>query len=98
MLPYSFIGCGTYTNPATIVAQNVALTDQPDWFFGKDKTNWGAQSTAANPIYAEWFSSMAAGSYLALGQPSSTGAGVTLYASQGTSGGFTFINQAAPPT
>lgn len=98
MLPYSFIGCGTYTNPATIVAQNIALTDQPDWFFVKDKTNWGAQSTAANPIYAEWFSSMAPGSYLALGQPSSTGAGVATYASQGTSGGFTFIDQTNPPT
>lgn len=96
--PFSFIGCGTYTNPATIVAQNIALTDVPDWFFVKDKTNWGAQSTAANPIYAEWFSSMAAGSYLALGQPSSTGSGVTTYASQGTSGGFTFIDQTNPPT
>lgn len=98
MLPYSFIGCGTYTNPATIVAQNIALTDRPDWFFVKDKTNWGAQTTAANPIYAEWFSSMAAGSYLALGQPSSTTTGVVTYASQGTSGGFTFIDQTRPPT
>lgn len=98
MLPFSFIGCGTYTNPATIVPVNIPLTDIPDWFFVKDKTNWGAQSTAANPIYAEWFSSMANGSYLALGQPSSTGTGVTTYASQGTSGGFTFINQLNPPT
>lgn len=97
-LPYSFIGTGTYTNPATVVAQNVALSDKPDWFFLKDLTNWGAQSTAANPIYAEWFSSMAQGSYLALGQPSSTTTGVTTYASQGTSGGFTFINTANPPT
>ena len=70
----------------------------PDWVFVKDTTNWGAQSTAANPIYAEWFSSMGAGAYLALGQPSSTGSGVTTYASQGTSGGFTFINQTSPPT
>lgn len=98
MLPYSFIGCGTYTNPATPVVQNIALTDVPDWFFVKDTTNWGAQSTAANPIYSEWFSSMTAGSFLALGQPSSTGSGVALYTSQGTSGGFTFINQALPPT
>lgn len=97
-LPYSFIGCWTYTNGSTVTAQNIPMTDMPDWVFVKDKTNWGAQSTAANPIYAEWFSSMAQGSYLALGQPSSTGAGVTTYTSQGTSGGFTFINQANPPT
>jgi hypothetical protein len=97
-MPFSFIGSWTYTNPGTIVAQNIPMTDKPDWIFVKDTTNWGAQSTAANPIYSEWFSSMAAGSYLALGQPSSTGSGVTTYASQGTSGGFTFIDQTNPPT
>jgi hypothetical protein len=97
-LPYSFIGSWSYVNPATVVAQNIPMTAKPDWVFVKDTTNWGAQSTAANPIYSEWFSSMPQGSYLALGQPSSTGAGVTTYASQGLSGGFTFINQTAPPT
>jgi len=98
MLPYSFIGAGTYSNGASLVAVNVALSDQPDWFFVKDLTNWGAQSTAANPVYAEWYSNMAAGSYLAMGQPSSTTSGVTLYASQGTSGGFTFVDSSNPPT
>lgn len=97
-MPYSYIGSWTYTNPATVVAQNIPMTARPDWVFVKDTTNWGAQSTAANPIYSEWFSSMATGSYLALGQPSSTGSGVTTYASQGTSGGFTFIDQTRPPT
>lgn len=97
-LPYSFIGSWSYTNPATPVAVNIPMTAKPDWVFVKDTTNWGAQSTAANPIYSEWFSSMATGSYLALGQPSATGASVTTYASQGTSAGFTFINQAVPPT
>ncbi len=98
MLPYSFIGAWTYTNPATPIAQSIPMTDRPDWVFVKDLTNWGAQSTAANPIYSEWFSSMAQGSYLALGQPSSTAAGVTTFASKGTSGGFTFIDQSNPPT
>jgi hypothetical protein len=97
-LPFSFIGSWTYTNAATPVAQNIPMTDKPDWVFVKDKTNWGAQTTAANPIQAEWFSSMAQGSYLALGQISSTGNGVTTYTSQGTSGGFTFIDQTNPPT
>jgi hypothetical protein len=99
MLPFSYIGSWSYTNPATPVAVNIPMTAKPDWVFVKDITNWGAQSTAANPIYAEWFSAnMAQGSYLALGQPSSTGAGVTTYASQGLSGGFTFIDQTNPPT
>lgn len=97
-LPFSFIGSWTYTNGSTVTAQNVPMTAKPDWVFVKDKTNWGAQNTAANPIYSEWFSSMAQGSYLALGQPSSTTTGVTTYASQGTSGGFTFIDQTNPPT
>lgn len=87
----------SYTNAATPVAQQIPMTDKPDWVFVKDLTNWGAQSTAANPIYSEWFSNMAAGSYLALGQPSSTGSGVATYASKGTSNGFTFIDQTNPP-
>ncbi len=97
-MPFSFIGKWNYTNAATPVAQDIPMTDKPDWVFVKDLTNWGAQSTAANPVYAEWFSGMAQGSYLAEGQPSSTGTGVTLYGSQGTSGGFTFIDQTNPPT
>lgn len=97
MLPYSFIGAGTYTNGSSVAAVNVALSDQPDWFFVKDITNWGAQSTAANPIYSEWFSSMQPGTYLAIGQPSSTTTGVQLYSSQGSSGGFTFIDPSNPP-
>jgi hypothetical protein len=96
-LPYSYIGSWTYTNGATVTAQNIPMTAKPDWVFVKDTTNWGAQSTAANPIYAEWFSSMAQGSYLALGQPSGTGTAVATYASQGTNGGFSFIDQAHPP-
>ena len=98
-MPYSFIGSWTYTNPATIVAQNIPMTAKPDWVFVKDTTNWGAASTAANPIYAEWFSSMSPGTFLGLGQPSSaTPSLVTTYATQGASGGFTFIDQTNPPT
>lgn len=97
MLPYSFVGQGTYTNGSSLVAVNVAVSDQPDWIYVKDITNWGAQSTAASPVYSEWYSNMAAASYLALSQPSSTTTGVTLYASQGSSGGFTFIDPSNPP-
>lgn len=99
MLPYSFIGSGQYTNPASPVALNVALTDQPDWFFTRDLTNWGATSTAALPVSAEWFSTMQPGAYLATGQTSNaTPSSITLYPTRGTSGGFTFFNTQYPPT
>ncbi len=99
MLPFSFIGSWSYTNPATPVAVNIPMTAKPDWVFVKDVTNWGLASTAANPVYAEWFSAnMAQGSYLGLGQTSVSAGTVNLYSEQGTSGGFTFINQASPPT
>lgn len=98
MLPYSFIGSGTYTNGASLSIVTVPLSDRPDWFYVKDLTNWGAQSTAANPIYAEWYRAMAADSYLAIGQPSNTGSSVTLYSSAGTTGGFRFIDASNPPT
>jgi hypothetical protein len=98
-MPFSFIGKWNYTNPATPVAVNIPMTDSPDWIFVKDLTNWGAASTAAGAIYSEWFSGMAQGSFLGLGQPSSgTPSSVTTYATQGTSGGFTFIDQTNPPT
>ncbi len=96
-LPFSFIGMGTYSNGASLAAVNVPLSDRPDWFFVEDRKNWGAQSTAANPVFAEWKYGMAQGAYLALGQPSGTTTTVTLYASQGTSGGFTFIDASNPP-
>jgi hypothetical protein len=103
--PFSFIGCGTYVNPATIIAQNIALTDKPDWFYVKDTTNWGITTgggagtyTAINPMYAEWYSSMAQGSYLGMGQSSVTGLTASTFATQGASGGFTFIDQTNPPT
>lgn len=101
MLPFSYIGSGTYTNPATLVTQNIALSDQPDWFFVKDLTNWGKVSggnyVAANPVYAEWFSNMAAGSFLGEGQAANASGAAALFATQGTSGGFTFINTTNPP-
>ena len=51
MQPYSFIGCGYYTNAATPAAQNIAITEKPDCFRLRILTNWGAPSTAADPIY-----------------------------------------------
>ena len=98
MLPFSFIGAWSYTNPATPVAVNIPMTAKPDWVFVKDTTNWGAQSTAANPIYSEWFSLPWRWFFSGSWATKFYRTGVTTYASQGTSGGFTFIDQTNPPT
>jgi hypothetical protein len=94
MLPYSFIGKWNYTNAATPVAQNIPMTDKPDWVIVKNLTNWG-DTTAVTSIESEWFSGMAQGSYISEDQTVTTNA---LTSNTGTSGGFTFINQTNPPT
>ena len=94
MLPYSFVGMWSYTNPATPVAVNIPMTDKPDWVFVKNLTNWG-DTTAISGIESEWFSIMAQGSYIAKNQTVTTDA---LATAAGVSGGFTFIDQTNPPT
>lgn len=112
MLPYSFIGSWTYTNPSTLIAQNIPMTDIPDWVYVKDVTakpansppgfNWGLNNgsvyTAFSPLYAEWYSSMPAGSYMGIGQSGAAVGVAALYPVSGLSGGFTFIDQSNPPT
>lgn len=93
-LPFSFIGKWNYTNPATPVAVNIPMTDQPDWVIVKNLTNWG-DTTAITSIESEWFSGMAAGSYISEDQTVTTNA---LSSNTGTSGGFTFVDQTNPPT
>jgi hypothetical protein len=94
MLPYSFIGMWSYTNPATSVSVNIPMTDKPDWVFVKNLTDWG-DTTASTSVYSEWFSVMAQGSFLSMDQTVTTNA---LASNTGTSGGFTFIDQSNPPT
>ena len=108
-LPYSFIGAGTYVNPATAVAVNIPLSDSPDWFFVRDITvsvtsaflGWGGNNatdyTAIANVSSEWFSGMAPGAYLQTGQAASAIGAAALYPTQGTSGGFTFIDPSNPP-
>ncbi len=92
--PFSFIGKWNYTNPATPVAVNIPMTDQPDWVIVKNLTNWG-DTTAITGIESEWFSGMAQGSYIGLTQTITTDA---LSSNAGTTGGFTFVDQTNPPT
>lgn len=98
MLPFSYIGAGTYTNGAVLRAVNIPLSARPDWFFVKDLTNYGASATAVNPNYAEWFSSMVPGSFLSTGQTNAAQPGAAnLFSSRGTINGFTFIDSSNPP-
>jgi hypothetical protein len=94
MLPYSFVGMWSYTNPATPVAVNIPMTDRPDWVFVKNLTNWG-NDAAVTAIESEWFSIMAQGSFLSKDQTVTSGA---LSTNIGTTGGFTFVDQTNPPT
>ncbi len=96
MLPYSFIGGGYYTSDTT--AKDVALSARPDFFQVEDFTNWGAANTAVAQMRSWWRNGMANGSYLQLGQISAAAASNYTYGAQGTSGGFTFVDQSNPPT
>jgi hypothetical protein len=93
-LPFSFIGKWNYTNPATPVAVNIPMTDQPDYVLVKNLTNWG-DTTAITSIESEWFSGMAQGSYISEDQTITTN---ILSSNAGTTGGFTFVDQTNPPT
>ena len=94
--PFSFIGSGYYTSDTS--AQNIPLSDKPDYFMVEDRTNWGAATTAVAAMRSWWRKDMASGSYLQIGQISAAAASNYMYGAQGTSGGFTFIDQSNPPT
>lgn len=99
MLPYSFIGTGSYTNAASALPTTVALSAKPDYFMVRDITNYGAASNAAGQIEA-WIypNTMAAGSYRGTGMTNAAAASNTFYGTTGTANGFTFVDSANPPT
>lgn len=98
--PFSFIADGYYTSNAT--SQNIALSDEPTFFTVTDTTLWGANSdgsyTAAANVNSSWNQALAAGAYLQIGQAAVTVGDASLYATQGSSGGFTFVDSTNPPT
>lgn len=99
MLPYSFIGSGTYTNAASALPTTVPLSDKPDYFVVRDITNWGAASTAVSQMESWIYPyTMAAGSYRGLGMISAAAGSNYTYGRTGTSAGFTFIDPSNPPT
>jgi hypothetical protein len=103
MLPYSFIGSGSYTNAASPVAVTVALNDVPDFFVVMDTTNWGANSAGSYTALAQLKSwtypkTMPAASFLQEGQSAVAVGAASLYGTKGTTNGFTFIDPTNPPT
>lgn len=98
--PFSFIADGYYTSNGA--SQNIALSDEPTFFQVTDTTLWGANNstdyTAAAQLQSNWNQSLANGEYLQLGQAASAIGAASLYATQGTAGGFTFIDSTNPPT
>jgi len=99
-LPYQFIASGYYTSDTT--AKDIQLSDSPDFFTLKDSTLWGANGggnyTAAANINSWWHRGMNSDSYKQIGQAASAVGAASLYATTGTSGGFSFIDLANPPT
>ena len=99
MLPFSFIGSGSYTNAASALPTTVALSAKPDYFMVRDITNYGAASNAAGLIEAWTYPfTMAAGAYRGTGMTNAAATSNTFYGLTGTANGFTFIDPANPPT
>jgi hypothetical protein len=96
-LPFSFIGVLViHQRRNTSCSEHPNDRQDPIGSFVKDRNQLGSTDPQLpiRSIRNGLVLTMAARfAYLALGQPSSTGTGVVPYASQGTSGGFTFIDQ-----
>lgn len=92
MLPYQIIDSGSFVCPSTL-SQQVQFTDQPTFFFLKNRTSWG-DATAVLAVESQWDRGMAQGAALAKDQAVTTN---ILSSSAVTSAGFTFIDQANPP-
>lgn len=92
MLPYEIIDGGSFTSDATL-AKQVALSDEPDLFWLRNRTAWG--DDAAETSVESWFRhGMAQGSAQTTDQAVTSG---ILSSEAVTSGGFTFIDTAHPP-
>lgn len=102
MLPFSFIGGGTYTNSASPTSVNIILNDRPDFFKVTDLTNWGANAAgsyiAVPQMESFWYSIMGNGPYKQTSQIVALTSAAALQANFGASGGFTFIDSSNPPT
>lgn len=93
MLPFQVIDGGYFTSDATL-AKQVVLSDQPDFFWIRNRTAWG-DDAAETSVEAWWRRGMAQGAAQTTDQTVASGA---LSSEAVTTGGFTFINTANPPS
>lgn len=91
MLPFQVIDGGSFTSATT--AYQVALSDQPDMFWLRNRTAWG-DDAAETSVESWWRRGMARGAAQTVDQAVTTGAMSTEAV---TSGGFTFIDTTNPP-
>lgn len=93
MLPNQIIEGGSFTGDGSGMA-NIQVSCRPDLFILTNRSDWG-DDTAQAAIESKWKKGMAADSALLMGQAITTGA---LSSDVITSGGFTFIDTANPPS
>ena len=93
MLPYQVIDGGEFTSDSTL-AKQVALSDRPDLFWVRNRTAWG-DDAAETSVESWWRYGMAGGAAQTTDQAVTTG---ILSSEAVTSGGFTFIDTANPPS
>lgn len=93
MLPYQVMEAGSFTSDSTLQKQ-VALSCEPDFFWIRNRTAWG--DDAAETSVESWYRrGMAAGAAQTADQAVTSG---ILSSEAVTSGGFTFIDTANPPS
>ena len=93
MLPYQIIEGGYFTSDSTLHKQ-IALSCIPDMFVLRNRSAWG-NDAAVTAIESRWVKGMAAGAAQTEDQANVTG---VLSSNVVTSGGFTFIETAQPPS
>ncbi len=93
MLPYQVIDGGSFTSDSTL-AKQLPVSDRPDLFWLRNRTAWG-DDAAETSVESWWRYGMAGGSAQTTDQAVTSGA---LSSEAVTSGGFTFIDTANPPT
>lgn len=92
MLPFQVIDGGSFTSSTT--AYQVALSDQPDMFWLRNRTAWG-DDAAETSVESWWRRGMARAAAQTVDQAVTSGAMSTEAV---TTGGFTFIDTTNPPT
>lgn len=93
MLPWQVIDGGSFTSDSTRMKQ-VALSDEPDLFWLRNRTAWG-DDAAETSVESWWRRGMASDAFQSTDQAVTSGA---LSSEAGTTGGFIFIDTANPPS